>query len=361
MTRLRRLTLAVSAIAALLAGCDDKGASEARLDTLVRTQTVFYVDHPRTVAVTGSIEARIQNDLAFRVAGRITERLVGVGDHVEAGQVLARLNPQEQKADLDAAQASVDAAEAVLRQTTATLERQKALLDKGFTTRRQYDAAEEAYRVAQGSLNATRAQLATARENLTDTDLKSEAAGVITERQAEVGQVVQPGQAVFTLAQDGPRDAVFDVFESLLAEAPRDQRVTLSLVSDPSVTAGATLREISPTIDAKQGTVRLKFAIKDPPPALTLAASVVGIAVLTPERLVLLPWSALFSDAGKPSVWVVDPATHVVHLKPVTVAFHERGQVAIRSGLDEGDVVVSAGGQLLRPNQVVAIAEGEPQ
>ncbi len=351
--------LAALAVAGLVGGCDDQNAATAGRTVAVRTATVAYTDYTQTIEMTGEIRARTESGLAFRVAGRIIERLVDVGDHVETGDVLARLNPQEQKADLDTARASVDAADAVLKQATSTLERQRALLDKGFTTRGQFDAAEEAYRVAEGSLRQAKAQLATARQNLADTDLKADAPGVITARLAEVGRVVQPGQTVFTLAVDGPRDAIFDVFESLIAEGISGDTIDVALVADPQVAASARLREISPTVDAHKGTVRVKFGIESPPPGLTLAASITGRARLKPKRIAFLAWSALASDAGKPAVWIVDPKTKTVSLRPIEIAFHERGKLAVSSGLEPGEIIVSAGGQLLRPGDAITMKSGE--
>ena len=123
--------------------------------------------------------------------------LVNVGDHVTADQVLARLDPQQQQATVTAAEAAVQAAEAVLRQATSTYERQKALLAQGFTTKREHDQAEEAYRTAQASLDAAQAQLGTARDQLSDTVLRAGVPGVITARNAETGQVVQAAQTRF--------------------------------------------------------------------------------------------------------------------------------------------------------------------
>ena len=110
---------------------------------------------------------------------------------------------------------AVAAAEAQLRVAQATFDRQSNLLSSGFTTRVAYDQAQEQLRTAQSTLESAKAELGRAREALGDTELHARAAGVITARSLEVGQVVQAAQSVFTLAQDGERDAVFDVPESM--------------------------------------------------------------------------------------------------------------------------------------------------
>ena len=118
-----------------------------------------------------------------------------------------------QEADVEGANAGVQAAEAKLRQVTSNFERQKALLKDGFTTQRDYDQAEQEHRSAQAMLDSARAQLATARDQLAQTVLRAPSPGIITARHMEVGQVAQPSQPVFALAQDGPRDAVINVQE----------------------------------------------------------------------------------------------------------------------------------------------------
>ena len=222
-------------------------------------------DGQTALTLTGEVQARFSADLSFRVSGRVLERLVDVGAHVNAGDLLARLDPAEQQADFDAATAGVAAAEAQLRVAQATFDRQSSLLSSGFTTRVAYDQAQEQLRTAQSTLESAKAELGRAREALDDTELHARAAGVITARSLEVGQVVQAAQSVFTLAQDGERDAVFDVPESMFFGDVEHGHVSLALVSGPDVTAVGYVREISPAVDPKSSTVRVKVAIQNPP------------------------------------------------------------------------------------------------
>ncbi|NBJ13849.1 efflux RND transporter periplasmic adaptor subunit [Microvirga arsenatis] len=341
-----------------LAACQQQEALPDKPPALVHAQVVELTEYAPTVRLTGEIRARTESDLAFRGGGRITVRNVDVGDHVKADQVLARINPEEQEANVAAAQAAVRAAEAQLRQATSTFERQKTLLARGFTTRREYDAAEEALRTAQGSLETARAQLATAQDQQAQTVLRAGVSGIITERNAEVGQVVQAAQPVFSIAHDGPRDAVFDVQESVFLQEPGDNRVQINLVSDPDVTAVGMVREVSPTVDPTTGTVEVKVGIDNPPQAMTLGSAVTGEARFKPRSVIVLPWSAMFSQVGEPAVWVVDPQTRAVSLRPVTIDHYGSSNVVIRSGLQPGETVVTAGVQSLRPQQIVALAGG---
>ena len=348
--------LALALLATPLAACNDRSAAPVERATLVHTELVQPRDGQAASTLTGEIQARFSADLSFRVSGRVLERLADVGAHVNAGDVLARLDPAEQRAELDAATAGVAAAESQLRVAKAKFDRQTYLISSGFTTRVAYDQAQEELRSSESTLESAKAQLGTAREALGDTELHARAAGVITARNLEVGQVVQAAQSVFSLAQDGERDAVFDVPESIFS-GDVEGHVSLSLVSGSDVTAVGYVREISPAVDPKSSTVRVKVAIQNPPAAMTLGSAIAGTAETKPATEITVPWTALMATGSKPAVWIVDPKTKTASLKAVTIGAYEAGSVLIREGLEAGDRVVVDGGKLLSSGQRVTYGE----
>ncbi len=350
--------LAVALVATTLSGCNDHAAAPTTRAAFVRTEIVQPRGMQVSATLTGEVRARFQADLSFRVSGRVIERFVDVGSHVQAGQVLALLDPAEQQADAEASSAAVAAAESQLRVAKATFERQKSLISSGFTTRPSYDQAQEGLRTAEGALEVAKAQLGSANEALGYTALRAEAAGVITTRSLEVGQVVQAAQPVFALAQDGERDAVFDVYESIFFGGLDGSRVSLTLVSDPDVTASGYVREVSPAIDAKNSTIRVKVTIQNPPAAMTLGSAVAGTVKTKGQRQIALPWTALMAAGSRPAVWIIDPTTRTASLKPVQVGGYEAGGVVIEAGLEPGERVVVDGGKLLSAGQPVTY-EGE--
>jgi membrane fusion protein, multidrug efflux system len=354
--RLVCTVLALTLLATPLGACNDRSVAPIERAALVHTELVQPRDGQAAVTLTGEVQARFSADLSFRVSGRVLARLVDVGAHVNAGDLLARLDPAEQQADFDAATAAVAAAEAQLRVAQATFDRQSNLLSSGFTTRIAYDQAKEQLQTAQSTLESAKAELGKAREALGDTELHARATGVITARSLEVGQVVQAAQSVFTLAQDGERDAVFDVPESLFLGDTDYGHVSLALVSGPDVAAVGYVREISPAVDPKSSTVRVKVAIQNPPPAMTLGSAIAGTAGTKPATEVTLPWTALTAVGSKPAVWIVDPKTKTASLKPVTVGAYEAGAVLIKEGLEAGERVVIDGGKLLSSGQSVTFA-----
>jgi RND family efflux transporter MFP subunit len=346
-------TLAIALLAALLGGCDNGSGSSIKPEAFVRTEIVRPHDRQASVTQTGEFQARYRADLSFRVSGRVIERLVDVGSHVEPGQVLARIDPTEQQADVDAANAAVNAAEAQLRVARATFARQKTLIAERFTTQVAFDKAQEGLQNAEASLETAKARLGRAKDALGDTELRARAAGVITGRSIEVGQVVKAATRAFALAQDGERDAVFDVDESIFFGDFESGQISLALVSDPNVTAVGQVREVSPALDPKSSTVRVKVAIQNPPAAMTLGSAVVGTAKRKPVSQIALPWTALMAIGSKPAVWMVDPATGTVSLKPVSISAYEAGTVLISGGLEPGARVVVDGGKLLSSGQRV--------
>jgi RND family efflux transporter MFP subunit len=346
--------LAVALLAVALGGCTDHSAGSTKPAEFVRTLVVAQQQHQGSVRLTGQLQARFQAELSFRVSGRVVARFVDVGAHVDAGQLLATIDPAEQQADVDAANAAVVAADFRLRIAKATFDRQNTLLGDGFTTRVAFDQAQEELRSAESSLETANSQLGTAKDYLDYTELRAGVAGIITERHLEIGQVVQAAQPVLTLAQDGERDAVFDVSESIFFRDLDGSAVSLALLSDRNIAAIGHVREVSPAVDQKSLTVRVKVTIENPSAAMTLGSAVAGTASLKPAAQTTLPWTALMATGSRPAGWVVDPATTTVAMKPVTIGGHEAGLVVIEQGLEPGDRVVVDGGKLLSSGQSVS-------
>ncbi len=257
--------------------------------------------------------------MSFRIGGRIASRAVDVGDQVTKGQLLATIDSLQQIADVTAARAALRSAEAAWQQAAANAKRIEQLLPSQSATQAEFDDAKAAELTAQGSINISKSVLARAENQLSFTELRSPANGVIIAREAEVGNVVSAAQMVFTLAVDGEREAVFDAFQRHVSERPIDDEVQLALVSNPKVKTMGIIREIAPSIDQSNGTVRVKVAIPNPPEQMTLGAPVMGIARFLPSKVVRLPWTALARQNGEPAVWIVDPSNQTVTERVVNV------------------------------------------
>jgi membrane fusion protein, multidrug efflux system len=355
MTR-RWIWLALAAAFAL-AGCDQR-SSPAPDVRPVRTVIAARRPVADLQKLTGVIRAQDEVNLAFRLDGRMIERKVQVGDQVEPGQAIASLDPQNQQNALRSAEAALSAAQGQFTQARNTFDRQQALLNQGFTTRAQFDQAQQALQSAQAQVDSTQAQLNSARDQLGYTALRADAGGVVTATGAEPGEVVHAGQTIVKIAHQGGRDAVFDAPQLAFRIAPDDPVVRVTLTDDPSVTALGRVREVAPEADPATHTYSVKIGLIDPPPAMRLGATVTGALELSPAEQIEIPASALTETAGKPAVWIVDPAALTVSLRTIEVARDDPASVVVASGLQPGEIVVTAGVQSLRPGQKVRLLGG---
>ena len=190
---LARIALFLPALAMLLAGCEPDAKVKAPEARPVRTITVEKGDVGDLVVLTGQVMAENEAALAFRIGGRIIERLANVGDRVEPDQVLAKLDPQNELNALRSAQAALSAAQGQLVEVSNNFDRQNSLLERGFTTKVLFDQAQQALRTAQSRVDDAQAQLHIAKDRVSYTQLKANVTGAITARGAESGEVVQPG------------------------------------------------------------------------------------------------------------------------------------------------------------------------
>ncbi|MDB5523601.1 MAG: mdtA 1 [Rhizobium sp.] len=351
----------VLALTAAVAGCKEPTPERKQTASPVKLEAAHAQLLRNEVSLTGVIAARVEANLSFRTGGRITERLVDVDDGVKKGQLLARIAAEVQDADLSSAHASLTAAEANLSHAEIAYRRQAKLLRKNITSRSNYEAAEEGLEVARSSLEVARATLSNVEEARAYTELRAEADGIITARRADVGETVGAAQTVFSIALNGPRDAVFDVYEALLLEGTAPPEVTVSLVSNPAVVAKGRVRQIAPSVDQATGTVRVKVSLEPASETMSLGAPVVGRAFTDGEPVIVLPPAALASALGKPAVWVFQTKNQTVHLQAVDLASFQTNALIVSGGLREGEQVVVEGTKLLREGQTVIPADEATQ
>ncbi len=345
-------------IALLITGCRRAVGLERR-PINVNVVRVSLADSQSVLSLTGEVRAKVEEELSFRVGGKVIERRVDVGSSVAARAVLARLDSRQSAADVAVSQAALLATQSTLRQAQLEFVRERQLLAQSAVSEAAFDAAERDFHAAQGAFAAAQADLDKARDAATFTELRAARPGVITTRSVEVGQVVAAGAPVFSLAESGPRDAVFKVQEGA-ANALVGRALELTLVDDPRVQARGVVREISPLVDGATGTVTVKVAIENIPPEMSLKSAVVGNLVLKASKTVTLPSAAVASDNGEPAVWVVDPASKKVKLRRVMLDNYASSSIVVRQGLADGELVVTEGASRLRPAQAVAFASEGP-
>jgi membrane fusion protein, multidrug efflux system len=360
LNRMLMMALAAIAPALLLAACQRETETATPAARPVRTITVEKRQAGVPFTFTGRIEAEDEVVLAFRISGRLLESNGKLGDQVQAGQIMARLESQNELNTLRQAQAGLAAAQGQLTQARNHFERQQTLLAQGWTTRANYDVATQAQQTAQSQVDAAEAQLHTAHDLVGFTELKADAPGVITATGPSSGEVVQAGQMIAKLARQGGRDAIFDVPAQLIRSAPSDPQITVSLTDDPAVSARGRIREVAAQANPVTRTFEVKVGLTDPPPAMRLGATVTGRLETDAVPIIDIPASALTRVNRQPAVWIVDPSTKMVSIRNVDVLRFDQARVVVSQGLDTGEIVVTAGVQALHPGQKIRLLGSEP-
>jgi membrane fusion protein, multidrug efflux system len=345
----------------LVAGCakEEAPAAEPRP---VRTIIVAGGSAGESTTYTGEIRSRYETDLSFQVGGKLVNRAVDVGANVKKGAILARIDPTDQSLGVDAARSAVAAARADLDRARADEARFRDLLERGLTTRASFLAQQTAAKTAQSRLEQATADLRLNEQKLGYTTLRADQDGVVTRVMAEVGSVVSPGQRVMSVARPSELEAVFDVPDARIDEIRGASDVQFALLSAPAALYPARVREISPTADPVTRTYQVKTSIPSPPWNLRLGMTV---AVTVPNRggptsQVVLPATALFQQGNKPAVWIVK-TDQTLELRPVNLDRYESDRVLVKSGLQQGDRVVTAGvHRLAAGDKVRLMGEGAP-
>jgi RND family efflux transporter MFP subunit len=358
--RLRQAGLIILIAPTLLTACQREAETTAPAVRPVRTVTVEKSKAGTQLTFTGRIEAEDEVSLSFRIGGRLLESNGKLGDRLERGHVIARLEPQNELNGLRQAQAALAAAQGQLVQARNQFERQQTLFGQGWTTNVNFDQAKQAQQTAQSQVDAAEAQLKIAHDLVGFTELKADAPGVLTATGPAAGEVVQPGQSIVRVARKDGRDAVFDIPAQVLRTAPSDPEITVSLTDDPSVTARGRIREVAPQANPATRTFEVKVGLTDPPPAIRLGATVTGRMETEAVPIIEIPATALTRANQQPAVWVVDPSKNTVSLRNIDVLRFNQALVAVSQGIDTGEIVVTAGVQALHPGQKIRILGSGP-
>ncbi len=343
--------------AALLAGCGKAPEPKPDETRPVRVIRIGEQSATRSAEFAGEVRARHETRLSFRVAGKITERLVEVGSTVKAGQPVARLDPADLALAAAGARAQVASIEPERDLAAADLRRFRELREKNFISQAEYDRRASALATAEARLEAVRAQQRQASNQAAYTVLAADGAGVIFAIEAEAGQVVAAGQTVARLARAGEKEIAFAVPESRRDLVERATTFAVTLNAVPGRTWKAKLRELSPAADPATRTYAARAILLEGGDDVELGMSArIAASANGGGTRIELPIAALHSRGDAPQVLVVN-ADSSTRLQAVKTAGLAGERVIVESGLKAGDVVVAAGASLLRPGQKVRVLE----
>ena len=357
------LFLCTLALGAALAGCSRPepppepvravklltvGASE------VQAQRLFAAD----------VRARVESRLGFRVAGKLVQRHVELGQAVRAGQLLAQLDARDYRLAVQAAQAQVAAATTQRDLAQADYERFAQLKAQNFISGAELDRRRATAQAAQAQLTQALAQASSQGNQEHYTQLRADADGVVTAIEAEPGQVLEQGQTVLRLAQGGARDAVFAVPEDLVGQLRVGQEVAVRPwggAAEGVAKLRATVRDIAASADPVTRTFTVKAALSGSPLPPLGATLTVYPSAFAPRgvQALRLPTSALWAQGQQTAVWVFDAASSTVRAQVIEVAQVDGNEVLVRAGLQAGAQVVATGVHVLAPGQKVSIYQAK--
>lgn len=314
--------------------------------------------HPDTGTAGGTairypveIAARYSNPMSFRVAGKLIERKVRIGDTVKKGEVVARLDPIDAQKQAASAQAALEAAEHRVLFAKQQLDRDSAQASQNLIAANQLEQTQDAFSAAQAAQVQAAAQRVIARNNLQYNTLIADHDGVITSESADTGQVVAAGQAIYGLAWSGAVDATLDAAANDLSRIAIGQAASVTFPGLPGRSFVAHVREITPAADPQSRTYRVKLTLAQPDQTVrlgmtgdaTLSAIAAGADAAPAAPTFTVPATAIFHQGNAPAVFVVGANNSSLVLRPITLRSYTDRSAVVASGLKDGDTVVVAG------------------
>lgn len=356
MLRHRHLSIAaVGALSLALAACGKSTPPDPRTQPpLVRTTLVAPGNASERV-FTGTIAARVQGDLGFRVAGKVLERLVDTGQTVRRGQALLRLDPVDLKLAAHAQQEAVAAARARAQQASDEEQRYRDLQGTGAVSALAHEQIKAAADAARAQLRAAEAQAAAALNASRYAELLADADGIVMETLAEPGQVVSAGQVVVRLAHAGRREAVVQLPETL--RPALGSAAQARLFGREDMVIPARLRQLSDVADRATRTFEARYvldagAAASAPLGSTVTLRIGGASTATAtststagKSTLRVPIGAILDEGKGAAVWVVQGDQ--VRRQPVTVVQVQDGNAQVVGALGLGERIVALGAHLL--------------
>lgn len=310
-------------------------------------------------AFTGTLQPRYQTSVAFRVAGKISERIVEVGQRVKKGEVLFRLDPEDLVLQLHVAEADQISALALFKQSTAEQNRLLQLRSTGSVSLSEYELALASRDVAKARADVTDRRLALATNQRTYCDLIADSDGLVTSIQAEAGQVVNVGQAVLQVMRTDELEVIVSLPEYLVADVKK-LRATASFWSRPGLELQAELRELSPMADPISRMYDARFKLKESAPDLTIGMTASILLSNSVQDGIGIPITSIASRNELPIVWRIESDSGRVEAVVVDIIQYRNETAIVRGPFRSGDRIVSAGVQRVDENSRVRVWESKP-
>ena len=352
LRRARSAAAAVICALGLLA-CGGEAEEEGPRATPVTITPVVTMELTDRIEATGQLVARDHAEIAAEVSGQVTEILVDEGRPVRAGEPVLRIDPERRNLERDSARARVDEARAALREQERGFRRIAELRERGVASEEQYDQADTARKLASSRLAAAQAELGVLERALRDASVAAPFDGFVARRIVGRGEYVSPGDKLFELVALDPIEVEFHLPEVDSSRVATGQVVDVRVAPFPDETFDGQVTVVSPTIDPRSRTLRVKAQLPNPEGRLKpglFARIDLGVA-LRPDVPMVLEEAILQRAEG--AIVFRSVAGDRVERVAVETGTHYAGHVEIVKGLAPGDLVVSRGGDRLSDGQTV--------
>lgn len=315
----------------------------------------------------GRFEAIQRVEVKPRVTGYLQRVHFRDGDYVRAGQTLFTVDARPAQAQLDQARAQLARAEASLANARTELERSKTLAASRAASEEEVEAREAAVRTGLADVNAARAAVRANQLTVGFTSVAAPISGRVSERLVDVGNSVTADQTVLTtIVSTNPIHFAFEGSEALLLKyqrqnsgASRGTPVRIRLQDESTYAHAGTLDFVDTTIGSASGTVRARAVVQNPDGFLKPGMfGHLRLAGTQPYRAMLVPDTAIVTDAARKLLYVVDKEGKVVP-KPVELGPMLGDLRVIRSGIQPSDRVIIGGIQRAMPGQKVTAKAGQ--
>ena len=329
---------------------------ERTAETPARPAVVIPVtirDFEEQIVASGELRAKHQADVAAQVSGEITQIRADEGDAVADGEVVLEIDPERRNLDLEVARAGVAEAEASVAERKREVRRVSALAGSRIAAESQLDQAQTGLETAQSRLRGAKAQLGTAQRAVRDASVRARFDGHIARRWVDRGEFVAAGQKLFELVSLDPIEVEFYLPEADTSRVKLGDPIEVGVAPYPDEVFPATVAVISPTIDPRTRTLRVKALIDNGDGRLSpgsFARAHLGVA--RHEGVVTVPEEAVLQRADGAVVFRVVAENRVERIVVGTGVIRE-GWVEIVEGLSPGDAVVSRGHSELVDGAVV--------
>ena len=353
-SELRKFSLVgcLAAIAGIACGESDRGEMETPARPAVVTPVVLR-DFEERIIVSGELLAKNRADVAAQISGEITEILADEGDAVAEGDIVLQIDPERRNLDLEVARAGVGEAEAAVAEQARDVKRVSALAGSHIAAESKLDQSRTALATAKARLRAARAQLGPAERAVRDASVRARFPGLIARRWVDRGEFVSTGQKLFALVSLDPVEVEFYLPEADTSRVKLGDPIRVTVAPYPDELFEATVEVISPTIDPRTRTLRVKALLRNDDGRLRpglFARAQLGVARYT--GVVTVPEEAVLQRADGSVVFKVS-ADNRVERRVVETGVMREGWVEIVAGLAPGDAVVSRGHSELIDGSVI--------